>query len=252
MEEDKVTTVNRFQRFIHSKSEGIFTEGDSGIAVCGIRLDSEILMLLPGMENIENIKNYGNLKYLSINNFAIGKRERIVLERNAGVLRKITHLHIWNIKQNDLDIIELFPGLTHLLVSYIRREDFSFRGLGYADHFRTLCLVSVNRITDFQFLGEGMKKKIESLSIEYCSRLTSFAGIDGFSNLKNLTLHASTAESRKRVSIEHLSGIEQLENLTSLDLAYFNFDQEEMRRRIRGIKSLKNYKIDNTEYENNN
>ena len=157
---------NQFNIFRNTKNNIFingFNENIKG-TICGIKFDSNILYILPNnIDDLNNIQNYHNIKYLEINNFKIGKRADNTLASNVNVLKNITHLMIWNIKQNDLEILKYFPQLTHLLVSYIRKDDFSFTGLNYTDKINTLSLSSVNRIKNFNFLDKSVKTRIKNL-----------------------------------------------------------------------------------------
>jgi hypothetical protein len=190
-----------------------FNENIKG-TICGIKFDSNLLHILPNnINDLNDIKNYHNIKYLEINNFKIGKKENIILANNVTVLKNITHLMIWNIKQNDLEILRYFPQLTHLSVSHIQKDGFSFTGLNYTDKLNTLFLSSVNRINNFTFLDKSVRPQIKNLSVMYCKQLTDFTGIAEYKNLECLKVCASTPESGKRVSLENINGIEKLNKL---------------------------------------
>ncbi len=76
-------------------------------------------------------------------------------------------------------------------------------------------------------------------------------GIDKFENLEHLSLFASTTESNKKVSLDDLSGIENLAKLKTFEIAYFRFDNREMANRLSFLKELKEFAIDNIKYKNN-
>lgn len=124
---------------------------------------------------------------------------------------------------------------THLLVSYILKADFPFSGLDHLTDLETLVLISVNKINDFNFLSTSQKEKIRHLHIIYSAWLTTFDGIEGFKNLETLSLAASTSESRKIVTLERMEGIEELSNLSSLEISYFNFDIEVLHTKLKNL-----------------
>jgi len=248
--ESKNNPCNIFEQVMYTKSNGIFTEKSLKDTICNVKLDSDILLILPATEDLNNIRNYKKLKYLEINNYKIGTKENKILEKNENVLKKITHLKIWNIKQNDLEILQYFPKLTHLQISYIKKENFSFKGLNYVNNLNTLCLSSVNGIKDFNFMDNNNKLKIKNLSITYCSKLNNFNGIAEYKNLETLEINYSTLESRKRTLLENISGIEYLEKLKYLELNYYKIDIEYFKNRIKILKNLKEYIIDNVKYKN--
>jgi hypothetical protein len=235
---------------VYEKSKDIFFSENVENTVCRVKFNSDFLFLLPTTEDLNNIRNYGNLKYLEINNFKIGKKENSILENNLNILKNITHLKIWNIMQNDLEILKYFPKLTHLLISYIRKDNFSFTGLNYANKLNTLCLSSANKICDFNFMEKMNKIKIKNMSITYCSRLNNFNGIDGYTNLETLIINYSTSESRKRKLLESISGIEYLNKLKYLELSYYKIDMGDLQNKIISIKTLKEYIVDNKKYKN--
>ena len=238
--------INEFSQFMNlfrSKNGDIFITGfNENIegTISGIKFDSNLLLLLPGNINyLNNIKNYHKIKYLEINNYKIGKKEDNIFFENMNTLKNITHLNIWNIKQNDLEILKYFPKLTHLLVSYIRKDDFSFAGLNYAEKINTLCFISINKIKNFDFLDKKIKVKIKNLFIEYCKELTDFTGIAEYKNLECLKICASTPESRKRIQLENMNGLEKLSKLKYFELGYYKLDISELKNKIIGLKYLK-------------
>lgn len=227
-----------------------FNENIKG-TICGIKFDSNILYILPNnIDDLNNIQNYHNIKYLEINNFKIGKRADDILASNVNVLKNITHLILWNIKQNDLEILKYFPQLTHLLVSYIRRDDFAFTGLNYTDKINTLSLINVNRIKNFNFLDKPVKIKIKNMSITYCKELTDFTGIVEYENLECLKICVSTPESGKRISLGNIDGIEKLNKLKYFELGYYKLNIDELKDKISGLRKLKEYIIDYKKYDN--
>jgi hypothetical protein len=48
-----------------------------------------------------------------------------ILKKHKDKFEKVNFLYIWNIMQNDLEMLELFPNVTHLLISHIGKVDFS-------------------------------------------------------------------------------------------------------------------------------
>ena len=244
---------NQFNIFRNTKNNIFingFNENIKG-TICGIKFDSNILYILPNnIDDLNNIQNYHNIKYLEINNFKIGKRADDTLASNVNVLKNITHLMIWNIKQNDLEILKYFPQLTHLLVSYIRKDDFSFTGLNYTDKINTLSLSSVNRIKNFNFLDKSVKTRIKNLSVTYCKELTNFTGIAGYKNLECLKVCVSTPESGKRIPLENISGIEKMDKLKYFELGYYKLNIDELKNKIIGLRKLKEFIIDYKKYDN--
>jgi len=219
-------------------------------AISRTAFHSEVLYILPETHDLRNIMNYDKLKFVEINNYKIDKKGFDILKENKNKLENVRFLKIWNIKQNDLELLELFPNVTHLLISYIRKADFSFKGLDYLDNLHTLVLYSVNKITDFNFLTKSQKEKIKHLNLTYTAKLTKLDGIEDFKNLETLTLFASTTETRKTVTLENLNGLEKLSNLYSFEIDYFKFDMEELKGKLKQLKKLKQYKIKNDTYEN--
>jgi hypothetical protein len=99
-------------------------------------------------------------------------------------------------------------------------------------------------------LTNSSKLKLKNLSLTYTSNLTSLNGIDKFENLEHLSLFASTPESNKKVNLDNLLGIEKLTNLKSLNISYFRFNIEQLKEKLLALTELKQFKIDNTTYEN--
>lgn len=250
---EDIKNINHFQTFLYEQSQGIFlkeSDSDFSKTICGTKLSAGILHILPATENLANIQFYHNLRLITINNYKIDKHNFHILQKHRDSLINVTHLHIWNIKQNDLDILELFPNITHLLVSYIRKADFSFSGLDKADKLTTLCLLNVNKIVDFNFLSAVQKSKLKNLSLQYTSSLTSFEGIDEFKNLESLSLFASTSESRKFVTLRNMNGINKLSKLFFFEIKYFKFDTVGLQQQLKHLKNLTYYKLGNEIYEN--
>ena len=130
--------TNNEQRYIYSD----MVENATPIADC---ID---LFIVSGTRSMDNISLCTKLRFLSINNYKIGKKELSNLLDYKENLSTITHLYLWNTKLNDLSLLQLFPNLTHLMVAYIRKEDFSFDGIGYTPKLHTLCIsVSYTHLT---------------------------------------------------------------------------------------------------------
>lgn len=254
MELNEIKNIQDFQRFLfQQKNENFVQTDDSSYSktICGTDFRSEILYVLPSTETLENIRFYGNLKFITINNYKIDRKNLAALKKYKDNLINVSHLHIWNIKQNDLDLISLFPNLTHLLISHVKKADFSFNRLDELTNLNTLCLLSLNKVANFNFLPNATKSRIKNLSLTYTSNLKSLNGIDKFENLEHLSLFASTTESNKKVSLDDLSGIENLAKLKTFEIAYFRFDNREMANRLSFLKELKEFAIDNIKYKNN-
>jgi hypothetical protein len=250
---DEIKNIDDFQTFLFGQRHDNFVQQDNPIfskTICGTNFSSELLYILPATEQLENIQFYENLKFITINNYKIGDKQLEILKKHEDKLLTVTHLHIWNIKQNELDLLSIFPNLTHLFVSYIRKADFSFSGLDNLKKLNTLCLLSINKISDFNFLTNSSKLKLKNLSLTYTSNLTSLNGIDRFENLEHLSLFASTPETNKKVNLDNLSGIEKLSKLKSLEMGYFRFDIEKFKERLLAMTELKQFKVDNITYEN--
>lgn len=250
---NEIKNINDFQTFLCRQKDDHFLSNDNpdfSKTICGTSFSSELLYILPATGQLENIQFYDNLKFITINNFKIDKKQFEILKKHKNKLTNVTHLHIWNIKQSDLNLCLLFPNLTHLLVSYIRKADFSFSALDGLENLNTLCLLSANKISDFSFLTNSLKSKLRNLSLEYTSSLTSLDGIDKFESLRNLSLLASSAESRKTVTLENLNGIEELTNLTGFEIDYFKFDMEELQLKLKKLEKLKTFKVADKTYEN--
>jgi len=249
----KIKNINDFQTFLSGQRHDSFVQQDNpnfSKTICGTKFSSELLYILPATEKLEYIQFYDNLKFITINNYKIGDKQLEILKKHKDKLLNVTHLHIWNIKQNELELLSMFPNLTHLLVSYIRKADFSFSGLDNLKKLNTLCLLSINKISDFNFLTNFSKLRLKNLSLTYTSNLTSLNGIDRFKNLEHLSLFASTSESNKKVNLDNLSGIEKLTKLKSLDMGYFRFDITELEDKLSSLAELKEFTIDNIKYEN--
>jgi len=250
---DDIKNINEFQTYLYRQSNIEPVQKvilDLSKTICNTNNASELLYILPSTQQLENIQFYDRLKFITINNYKIDKKNFEILKKYKDKLENVSHLHIWNIKQNDLDFVELFPNLTHLLVSYIRKADFSFNGLDKTKKLNTLCLISINKIPDFNFLTTSQKPKLKNLSLEYTSNLKSFEGLDEFINLENLSLFASTSESRKTVTLENINGIESLSKLKSFEIEYFKFDKTELQAKLKNLKNLIRYKLDRKDYDN--
>ena len=191
--------TNNEQRYIYSD----MVENATPIADC---ID---LFIVSGTRSMDNISLCTKLRFLSINNYKIGKKELSNLLDYKENLSTITHLYLWNTKLNDLSLLQLFPNLTHLMVAYIRKEDFSFDGIGYTP------------------------------------RLHSLKGIDGFMNLEKLYLSASTTESKKTVNLTTLSGLETLRKLKNIELKYYKLDLEDAKKRLSSNPALRLFKVNN-------
>jgi len=253
MKLNEIKNIQDFQRFLfQQKNENFVQSDDSDYSktICGTDFRSEILYVLPSTETLENIRFYDNLKFITINNYKIDRKNLDALKKYKNNLIDVSHLHIWNIKQNDLDLISLFPNLTHLLISHVKKADFSFNRLDELMNLTTLCLLSLNKVSDFNFLPNASKSRIKNLSLTYTSNLKSLNGIYKFENLEHLSLYASTTESNKKVDLDDLSGIENLAKLKTFEMGYFRFNNTEMARRLSVLKELKEFIIDNIKYEN--
>lgn len=147
--------TNNEQRYIYSD----MVENATPIADC---ID---LFIVSGTRSMDNISLCTKLRFLSINNYKIGKKELSNLLDYKENLSTITHLYLWNTKLNDLSLLQLFPNLTHLMVAYIRKEDFSFDGIGYTPKLHTLCILSANKIANMDFIPNDLKKQIKNLSM---------------------------------------------------------------------------------------
>jgi len=228
-------TNNEEQRYIYSD----MVKNVVPIADC---ID---LFIVPDTRGIDNIGLCRNLRFLSINNYKIGKRELGTLLNYRENLSTITHLYLWNTKSDDLSLLQLFPNLTHLMITYIRKENFSFDGICHTPNLHTLCILSANKIANMNFMPNDLKNQIISLSLEYTSKLNSLEGIDGFENLESLYLSASTTESNKTVSLTTLSGLETLKMLKDIELKYYKLDLEDAKKRLSAISTLRHFKVNN-------
>jgi len=65
-----------------------------------------------------------------------------------------------------------------------------------------------------------------------------------------LAFFASTAESKKTVTLENLKGLEKLSNLYNFEIDYFKFDIDELKKQLKPLKNLKQYKIKHKVHEN--
>lgn len=246
-----IQNIRDFLEFLSKHNDFIAQQSDEySKSICGTGFQSEVLYILPATQDLNNIENYHNLKFVTINNYKVDKKGFEILKKHKHKFENVNFLHIWNIKQNDLELLEFFPNVTHLLVSYIGKENFSFRGLDYLHKLETLVLSSANKITDFNFLTKSQKEKIKHLHLTYTAKLTRLDGIEDFKNLETLILFASTMESKKTVTLENLNGIEKLINLSDFKIDYFKFDIDELQKKLKPLKNLKQYKVRHQVYEN--
>lgn len=241
---DFLEFLSKHHDFIPQQSE------EYSKSICGTGFQSEVLYILPATQDLNTIQNYHNLKFVTINNYKVDRKGFEILKRHKHKFGNVNFLHIWNIKQDDLELLELFPNVTHLLVSYIRKENFSFSGLDHLHKLETLVLSSANKITDFNFLTKSQKEKIKHLDLTYTAKLTKLDGIEDFINLETLTLFASTMESKKTVTLENLNGIDKLINLSDFKIDYFKFDIDELKKKLKPLKNLKQYEVKHQVYEN--
>lgn len=253
MKTEDIKSTSDFIHFLSTVTD-CFLPHDSeekSNAISRTAFHSEVLYILPETHDLRNIVNYSNIKFVTINNYKLDQKGLKILKEYKAVFENVKFLNIWNCKQPDLELLELFPNVTHLLISYIRKADFLFKGLDYLHQLETVVLSSVNKITDFHFLTKTQKEKIKHLHLTYTAKLTKFDGIEDFKQLKTLTLFASTMESRKTVSLESLDGLEKLSNLEHFEIDYFKYDAEELKQKLKPLKKLKHYKVKNTVFENN-
>lgn len=228
-------TNNKEQRYIYSD----MAKNVTPIADC------TDLFIIPDTRSMDNISLCTKLRFLSINNYKIGKRELSTLLDYKENLSTITHLYLWNTKLDDLSLLQLFPNLTHLMITYIRKENFPFDGIGYTPNLHTLCILNANKIANMNFIPNDLKKQIKNLSLVYTSRLHSLEGIEGFENLERLYLSASTMESRKTVNLTTLSGLETLKKLKDIELKYYKLDLEDAKKRLSSNPTLRLFKVNN-------
>lgn len=241
---DDIKNIDDFQVYCCTNNEQRYIYSDNVKNAIPIA-DCMDLFIVSGTHSIDNISLCTKLRFLSINNYKIGKKELSTLLDYKENLSMITHLHLWNTKLNDLSLLQLFPNLTHLMIAYIRKEDFSFDGIGYTPNLHTLCILSANKIANMDFIPNDLKKQIKNLSMVYTSRLHSLNGIDGFMNLEKLYLSASTTESKKTVNLTTLSGLETLRKLKDIELKYYKFDLEDAKKRLSLNLTLRLFKVNN-------
>ncbi|MDV7048594.1 leucine-rich repeat domain-containing protein [Bacteroides cellulosilyticus] len=241
---DDIKNIDDFQVYSCTKNEQRYIYSDMVENATPIA-DCIDLFIVPGTRSMNNISLCTKLRFLSINNYNIGKKELSNLWNYKENLSTITHLYLWNTKLNDLSLLQLFPNLTHLMVAYIRKEDFSFDGIGYTPNLHTLCILSANKIVNMDFIPNDLKKQIKNLSLEYASRLHSLKGIDGFENLERLYLFASTTESKKIVNLTTLSGLETLKKLKNIEFRYYDLDLEDVKTRLSSNPDLRIFKVNN-------
>lgn len=178
-----------------------------------------------------------------MNNYKLNKVDFKFLEKHKEKLKEVKFLDIWNVKQQDLELLQFFPSLEYLSISYIQKENFSFEGLAYVPRLHTLCLTSVNKLKDFNFITKTYSEQIEHLRVIYASRLNRLEGIENFTNLKTLQLYSSTMESRKKVVIESVSGLNKLTKLELLEFDYVKLDEEKLEDQVSGLSSLSEYMV---------
>ena len=246
-----IKTPNDFIGFLSKHSDFVHeSHKEYPKSICGTALKSEVLYILPATTDLNNIENYDHLKFVTINNFLIDKKGFEILEKNKDRFKNVQFLNLWNIKQKDLELLKLFPNVKHLLISHIGKTNFPFKGLDHLITIETLILISANKISDFNFLSKDQKKPIKHLYITYSKNLTKLDGIEDFHNLQTLSLFASTAESKKAVTLDNLNGIENLSNLQYFEIDYFRFDLKAMQIKLKCLKKLKEYKIGKDVYKN--
>ena len=226
---------NKEQRYIYSDTVKNITPIADCVDLC----------IVPATPDLDNIGLCSKLRFLSINNYKIGKRELSTLLNYKENLATITHLYLWNTKADDLSLLQLFPNLTHLMIAYIRKENFLFDGICHTPNLHTLCLLSANKIENMDFMPNDLKKQFENISLEYTSRLHSLEGIDGFENLERLYMFASTTESRKTVNLTTLSGLETLKKLKEVEFKYYKLDLEDAKKRLSSNPTLRHFKVNN-------
>ncbi|NDV94554.1 hypothetical protein D0T84_06410 [Dysgonomonas sp. 521] len=247
-----IEKIKEFSRLFYEKSNGIFLDpADENIenTVCEINLSSDIVLILPRTKDLSNIRFYKNVKIIEINNYKIDRAKYKILEQNANLLKQVTHLQIWNNKQDDLSLLKLFPNLTHLQISYIRKDESFFKELESLRRLQVLWLFSPSRLENLQFL-RYVKSDLVALGIESTKALKSFSGLGNVPSLQYLSLWGSTYESAKFVTLDNTEGIESLQNLTELELKFYKFDMDDLERRLKGLKSLTNYTVDKNIYQN--
>lgn len=247
-----IEKIKEFSRLIYDKSNAAFfdrADEDIEKTICETKLSSDIVFILPRTEDLSNIQFYNNVKIIEINNYKIDKAKYKILEQNADLLKQVTHLRIWNNKQDDLSLLKLFPNLTHLQISYIRKGDAFFKELESLPHLQVLWLFSPSRIEDLQFL-RYVGSDLVALGIESTKALKSFSGLENVPSLQALSLWGSTYESAKFVTLDNVNGIDALPNLTELEIKFYKFDMEDLKHRLNGLKYLKSYSVDKNIYQN--
>ncbi|MDR2948491.1 MAG: hypothetical protein LBV71_04730 [Prevotella sp.] len=247
-----IEKIKEFSRLLYEKSNGIFldpADEDIGKTICEIKLSSDIVLILPRTKDLSNIRFYKNVKIIEINNYKLDKAKYKILEQNADLLEQVTHLRIWNNKQDDLGLLKLFPNLTHLQISYIRKDHSFFKELESLRHLQVLWLFSLSRLENLQFL-EYVKSDLVALGIESTKTLKSFSGLENIPSLQFLSMWGSTYESAKFITLDNLDGIETLSNLTELEIKFYRFDIDDLKHRLKGLKYLKSYTVDKNIYQN--
>lgn len=242
---DDIKNVDDFQVYCcRNNKEQRYIYSDTAKNVTPI-IDCTDLFIVPATRSMDNIGLCSKLRFLSINNYKIGKKELSALLNYKENLSTITHLYLWNTKSDDLSLLQLFPNLTHLMIAYIRKENFPFDGICYTPHLHTLCILSANKIANMDFMPNDLKKQIKNLSLVYTSRLHSLEGIEGFENIERLYLSASTSESKKTVNLTTLSGLETLKKLKDVELKYYKLDMEDAKKRLSSNSTLRHFKVNN-------
>jgi len=247
---EAIKNITDFQRTLSQRSKDIFVDQPDENMICEIDFSSDILLVLPRTNDLANIRYYKNVEFISINNYKIDKKKIKILEQNAELLKQVTHLHIWNNKQDDLSLLQFFPNLTHLLISYIRKEEYFFKELELLPYLDTLCLFGPSRLENLQFL-KYIKSDLKVLALESTKALKSFSGLENVPSLQSLSLWGSTYESAKYIVLDNVNSIETLSNLKELELKFYKFDSDDLKFRLKGLKHLENYTVDKDIISNN-
>lgn len=242
----EIKKISDFSSFL-SNTGGHFIDDFSSEeyqkTICGTKFDAEVLYILPRTNTLDHLQYYSNLRFVTLNNYKLNKVDFKFLEKHKEKLKEVKFLDIWNVKQQDLELLQFFPSLEYLSISYIQKENFSFEGLAYVPRLHTLCLTSVNKLKDFNFITKTYSEQIEHLRVIYASRLNRLEGIENFTNLKTLQLYSSTMESRKKVVIESVSGLNKLTKLELLEFDYVKLDEEKLEDQVSGLSSLSEYMV---------
>ena len=75
---DDIKNIQDFQTIVVGrKFEDIIQPEHSEYSktICGTSFQSEILYVLPATENLENIRFYNNLKFVTINNYKVDRKK---------------------------------------------------------------------------------------------------------------------------------------------------------------------------------